>query len=122
VAKVIDVQKGTVESFGDGWVNIIFDPPFSEGYVLEIWHHDCPILIRMWERNNLHWQGQIWAGNSAYSFPTSNHNHAITLSACAAGHADCVAGSPSGDPSATTTRHTNIPLEFETLSWMAIGV
>ena len=122
MAKVIDVQKGTVESFGDGWVNIIFDPPFSEGYVLEIWHHDHPILIRVWAHDNSHWQGQIWIGDSAYSFPTSNHNHAISLSPCAAGHADCVAGSPSGGPSATITRRTNDINIEETFSWIAIGV
>ena len=122
MAKVIDIQKGTVVSDSNGVVNIKFDPPFSEGYVLEIYHHDHPILITVSERDNLHWRATIWHGDINHSFPTSTHNHAITLSACAAGHADCVASSPSGGPSATITRRTNDINIEETFSWIAIGV
>ena len=122
MAKVIDIQQGTVVSDISGQVNIKFDPPFSEGYVLEIYHHDHPILIRVMERDNLHWKGEIWHGDDSYSFPSSGHNHAITLSACAAGHADCVASSPSGGPSAYEPRKTNVQPFEETYSWIAIGV
>ena len=122
MAKVIDIQKGTIVADGSGVVDIKFDPPFSEGYVLEFFSLAYPILIRVLERDNLHWRGQIWCGNSPVSLPTNNHTHTITLSACAAGHADCVAGSPSGGPSETTYRNTNYINFGETFSWIAIGV
>ena len=122
MAKVIDIQQGTIVSPGSGVVDIKFDPPFSEGYVLEIFNLERPILIRVLERNNLHWRGQIWFGDSEVSVPTDAHNHAITLSACAAGHADCVASSPSAGPSATQSISTNIRPFESTFSWIAIGV
>ena len=122
MAKVIDIQKGTIVSDIHGWVDIKFDPPFSEGYVLEIYHRDHPILIRVMERDNLHWKGEIWHGDDSYSFPSGSHTHAITLSACAAGHADCVASSPSGGPSATDNILINTIPSDQTYSWIAIGV
>ena len=122
MAKVIDIQQGTIVSPGSGVVDIKFDPPFSEGYVLEIFNLERPILIRVLERNNLHWRGQIWFGDSEVSVPTDAHNHAITLSACAAGHADCVASSPCEATGAFVSIKANrIPVE-ETYSWIAIGV
>ena len=122
MAKVIDIQQGTIVSPGSGVVDIKFDPPFSEGYVLEIFNLDHPILIRVAERDNTHWRAQIWLGDSEVSVPTDAHNHAITLSACAAGHADCVASSPSAGPSATQSIHTNFRPFESTFSWIAIGV
>ena len=122
MAKVIDIQKGTVVSDTNGVVNIKFDPPFSEGYVLEIFSLAYPILIRMLKRDNLHWMATIWLGDCSYSVPTNNHNHAITLSACASGHANCVASSPSGGPSATDNILINTIPSDQTYSWIAIGV
>ena len=122
MAKVIDIQKGTIVANGSGIVDIKFDPPFSEGYVLEIFSLAYLILIRMLKRDNLHWMATIWLGDCPYSVPTNNHNHAVTLSACASGHANCVASSPSAGPSATITRRTNDINIEETFSWIAIGV
>ena len=122
MAKVIDIQQGTVVSDINGGVNIKFDPPFSEGYVLEIYHHDHPILIKVMERDNLHWKGEIWHGDDSYSFPSSGHTHAITLSACAAGHANCVASSPCEATGSFASIKANILPADETYSWIAIGV
>ena len=122
MAKVIDIQQGTVVSDINGGVNIKFDPPFSEGYVLEIHSRDHPILIRVTERDNSHWRGQIWHGDGGCQVPNMDHTHAITLSACASGHANCVASSPSGGPSATDNILINSIPSDQTYSWIAIGV
>ena len=122
MAKVLDVQEGEViTSPANGVFDIIFPHPFSEAYVIEIYSLDTCIFLGCIERNNLHWWGQAWHGNVAVNIPNYNHTHSITLSTCAAGHANCVASSPTGGPSSNITANTNEPLYNSTLHWIAIG-
>ena len=122
MAKVIDIQKGQVITDSNAEFTITFPKPFSEGYIIDFrYDGGKPCFVFFSRRDALGCAGKALKITGFQSAGGYNHNHAITLSACAAGHTNCVASSPTGGPSDYFPTLQGGPLGSYTLDWVAIG-
>ena len=122
MAKVIDIQSGQITTNNEGGFFLTFPHPFSEGYIIEFrYDGGKACFIHFTRRDALGCAGSALKITGFQNAGGYNHKHNITLSACASGHANCVASSPTGGPDVGFPTIQGGPLGSYTIDWVAIG-